>query len=1405
MMRGATRMVARSVSRSAQASSSAAAATLAASQRHFGSTYRDDLGHYKRPYTTDSRSGAHRHPSRRELLRDQRAAAKLNETVEGTSAMEEEEVEAQAPSRSTRQQYPEFHRKKTDDRLAFTSNFREPDMKPLLDAAGSKPTVAAAVSSSSHRMGSSAADVDDTDVTRIYSKEEVRSMRHGEEAAEAGEVMAEPSDDVLDALSSEETPAAAVNTAPPAASAPAAVANAEDAGDDDTDEFAEIRSHPFFMDMLRRVERNMIRFRKETRSLGRYSLEAVDECVRPLLQLTDYPLTATQLSHLSHSISPAVLKSSLRDRTACRRLQLYRSQDTDLLLDWSAEDFLRRRYESVHLSWEPMDVICRRFGWTPEMLSDRDYLLYFSAFPDYVEMAELTTTASGEPKAVPIEDPVARAAEGSIPANRLLLRRRATADAEPSVTESLRLMGTAAVSTPAKGKKAQRMRQHGGDSVADYFGAVEAAAGEVDGDEAVRLQHAADTVPPLRQATHPAGRTVREFSLPKSHVAATSAPAPSVSAAPVAASSAPSSAAAAAAAATEAGDETSFDQKRFEELSNAYHNTKVENSLLRRRVMATENVDKAQELQAELAKGRREVLQLEQELERMRELKRHATTSNTGAVAAANFHVPRGLPQYAEAPEFDRPVKSKNESAVEDIDDDEIEQALRDYKEEEGLMMHAKARPVPAHPATTTTATTTNTAVPRSAPAAAAEEDEYEEVEVEVDEEDGELTAAEEAVAEAKAAAETDVAAPVAAEADIPVAPLSAAAQDQQWQAELEAAVEQQEAEMEEEDESFSAVAVDDSAAAASPSDRLEQLASLHDRLSSAADRARRYLSSVESRRLEVLAKLDTQLADASRKVGKLEAQLSSVEEEQAALTEAMAREEVERKAREVEAQLTAQRERRLAELEEQRERARLAQEEAHRAVERQRAAEREALAMEEELRRKLRDVQSRLRSLKDGHDDSAAAAAPSQAAASPAAPVKAPVSAPVSAPAAAPTAAAEVEEVHESPVSAGQFMCTPEQYDGLHLAADRLKKEIAALEAQMEEEGDEDDETLMAVLAASRADLEELEECISSVQANAKWAAARDAKLAKESSLAARVSDTEAHRLQTAIDNHRFQISLLEKRLHHTSQKAIMTKLRNSIAEARRSISHLRQEQDRLRRAGRDALGLPESVSIAETLAHEGKEPEEEHAAAGAAAAAAAEETSAQATSEAAEADGELAGDAEEGLRAESEEDDAELTAAASPTAGTATTGSGHALVSDADRLRVRLDSMVGDIQHLQDSIEAQERSSDYDDEETEVVLREMKEKLSQLLRLRDQVQRALLEEFANEPAATSGPTSVIRPAAVNTAASAATAAPVVAAARAAPSVRSGPSSLSRNARIRSAAKRLRSAGRSSHASRRR
>lgn len=1235
MMRGVTRaaVTSRASATTTGTVRSVVPSALTTQVNLFASNYGDDVGHYKKSYEYNSRSAAHRHPSRKSILQDQRAAAEKAQDEFSTPAPPpsstatdfDVEVEELPVMRSRKNMYPELYRSKHTEPMEFTSSFNGAETT----SGGVGHARSSQASEKMKNTGRHSSALDDTDVTRIYSKEEVTGLDPSHTTTQPDH---RGEGDGLQVFSGD------ANTGGDALAAD------YDEGDTE-DEFEEIRRHPFFTDLLQKVERNMIRFRKETRSSGRYSLEAVNECVRPLLQLTDYPLTAVQLSQLANCISPAVLRSSLRDHSTNRRLQLYRSDDTDLLLDWSVEDFLRRRYESIHISWEPMEVVCRRYGWSPDVMSDRDYLLYFSAFPQLVELAELEVTPQGQPKAIPIHDPVALATQRTIPPTHLLIRRKASADSEPSLTESVRLMGSPAMATPIKGKKAQRMRQHGGDSVADYFGAVESVADEVDGTEDAKLHHAMENVSPLRQASRPAGRTIREFSIPKAIQSGNPTVATAAEAKPL---PTPSRTA-------------EFDQKKFEALSNKYHNTKVEISLLRRRLLSTDSVDKAQEMQAQLSTSRRELLQLEHELEHMRELKRTMGLADT----VAGFTVPRGRPQYSEAPEHTT-VFSKNGGAAEDIDDAEIDQAIRDYNEEEALI--AEGRMPPA-----------------SYRSVVREELELDD---EADDAESGLEAAVDAVAEE---------------------------------------VEGQKLELHSKAAANSTSTTTTSAATTSnpkPVSRLEELELLREKLSSAAKEAHRHLSITQERRREALASWDQQVSSAESKVESIEQKLEEVVHEESNLKEAAAREEAERKAREVEARLKAQREEQLLILERQRERARVAQMEAARALERQKAAEKEALAMEEELQQKLRDVRAKLRAVQEKEaSEVTGVAAPSREGAGEGVAVPGTASAQEAlepeekteallvgqhASETAPSASATAPQSTSSALGS-QFMCTPEQYDGLHLAADRLRKEILTLESQMEEEGDEDDETLMAVLAASRADLEELEDCVGSVQANAPWAAERDAKRGMEQLQSAKVADSETARLQVEIDQHRFNISLLEKRLHHTTLRHVIAKLEERIIAARRSISRLRMEQDRLRRSGHDAMGIPASISIAETLAREGKEADD---------AKFAEEVRRAANDEGCIDEKASAVEENSSSAAEGQLRDAKESGAKPAPLGDA----------EAQKLQARLEGMVEDIQHLQDSIEAQEQHTDYDDDETESVLVEMKAKLNQLLRLRDEVQKALV-----------------------------------------------------------------------------
>lgn len=1302
-----------------------------------------------------------------------------------------------------------------------------------------------------------------------------------------------PTDDVDDVAGEDEVGGGEDTSATEEAGSPGATAagtveaaTTEDEVDDDDGEahdneddsaFQSIRKHPFYADLIRRVEKNMIRFRKDVRASGRYSADAVNECVRPLLQLTDFPFTTQQLGQMTHAINAIVLKNSLADRRACRRLHLYRSPDTDLVLDWSVEDFLRRRYESIHVSWEPMDVVYRRFGWSPAQMSDRDCLVYFAEFGEFVELAELRMTDGNKPDAVLIEDPVAQADRKPIPASHLLIRRKSSVETEPSLTESVRLMGQPALQTPQRGKKSAHSRQP--NTVADVFAAVEQAANEVDGDEATKLTHAMNVVRSTDQATRPAGRTIKEFSVGHQHARQTAE-----SRAHGAGEGTEGSSAAG------AGQSQRYSPERYDAVNAAYHRTKVEVSLLRRRLLSTDSVDQASMMQDKLSKARKELARLGEQLSQLRQQRREEeeqqqrraaadedeeareTTlapgtsarqldkEDTGAAdddgadqqqdshggssdaddAEVGFAIPRHQPNYPEAPEHATAFR-KNDDAAGDVDDEEIDLALAEYDRD--VQGGAAATNAAAPSSSAPSWSATKPAAPAAATVdadldedvetsdAAAEQDE----EQEGGDDDHRVVAQSRRDDETAAADSADDAEETQLMADEEVAAEEPAASTD-TQAELEEVVET--ANEEAAEDVKTAMEEEDTGVTGGGSPPRAALAQRRASLSAAVEQARGTLAQLETRQREQQAEMERLLREATDKLRGLEEQLATVEAEEAELAaaeesaaaaaaEKAAREEAEAKARELQ-------ERREAELAAQREEARLAQE-------RKRQAEQAALEMEKELLRKLEEVRAQLRG--EAAAFNATKTAEQNAASSVSTARTATANASPEAAVGENGAASGGGAVREKPAApspgaaTSNFMCSPEQYDGLHLAADRLRKEITTLERQMEEEGDEDDETLMAVLAASRADLEELDECIASVQHNASWAAPQDAKREKERSLDAGVVDSEAKRIQEEIDEHRFHISLLEKRLHHSTQRNTMSKLEQRIIAARREISRLRMEQDRLRRAGRDAygaMGLPASISIAETLAHEVKDSEEKRrvkaammatessaryhgassnsaddvggdgAESGVVGTVADEMEGAGAVDEVAQTaedgeDDELAAtsaaavsapvDAEEDaaedlaasaatsanrVEAFSEDDDeeeayfrdvAEVTtvgsgagegAAAASTAESTTTVAQSDSTSavekevtteadtgvtaaipppsvnedpEARRLRLRLNEMLSNIQHLQDGIVAQERTTDYDDDETEEVLLEMKRKLSQLLRLRDDVHRRLLE----------------------------------------------------------------------------
>lgn len=1223
----------------------------------FSSNYKDVGSSYKRPITYSSRSGAHRRPERQSTCGITPTASTATEDQGCSEDVQESVAEsAGTPQRNVKNNYSDLFKPRREP-ISFKSNFMGDAVEPMNQ---SPPPAARTQTTTSYKRPTTHAEAEDAmedDVTRIYSQDEVRSLVRSkaspggaddgvlkalDEDSEEGELVTriyEPKDDNK-FMANEDTDNKSSGHRD----------YVEEEGDEDEvvhdHGLDSIRQHPFFSDLIRRVERNAMRYRKEISRTGRYSPELVNDCVRPILQLTDFPFTTRQLGELTSSINPITLKSSLPDLRAGRRLQLYRSPDTDLLLDWSNEDFLRRRYESIHLSWECMDVVYRRFAWSPELISDRDCLLYFSAFQEYVELAEMETDASGRLNAVPITDPVERAERSPVPANRLLIRRRQCPETEPSVTESVRLMGTPALSTHTK----RHSQQHGTDSVADLFDAVERSADEVSGGTAIKLAHGMDSVRSLRQAVNPAGRSVKEFSVRR--VGADDGERRE--------QGRRAGATVLEGSARKSDQGASFDENAYKALSSSYHKTKVDVAMLRRRLLRTDNADLVSALQEKLTRTRRDLNRISEELRRMRDLRRideEGITANNAAEEAdddgedlnVGFAVPSSQPQYSEAPEFS---PSKNWQAAEDDDDIDISKELGEYD--------AQRLVQPAAPTD----------------AFAAEQAEVEEL------------------------SDGDVATP-----PIPSAPSKA------QQVRLAAM------------------------------SRSEELALRCEELSLAAKDACERFDRVMKEKTEQEAATARRVRAAMDKVEKTKEVLQATRAAHKRAVEAEARELVEAKARAVEEELRIQRERRQSVVDRQREKARIAQREAQRALERQKEAEAEALERELELERKLQQVRAELRAV--GQVTQVVEAEPTAATVEAHREPEAPVPQPNKAPrvAVSPTPSQPVSDSPTVPTAAAptvssgcSFMCTPEQYDGMALAANRLRAEVGALEKQMETEGDEDDETLMAVLAASRADLEELDDCILSVQKHAPWAAEHDANREKEERSRDDAQDNTAQRLQKQIEHQRFQINLLEKRMQHTTQRNVISKLEQGIVQARRDISRIRIEQDRHRRSGQDQFGLPSSISMAEALAEEVQQTEmERDTEAVMHSTKKSDSADASAVEDAEEVEGIAVGAASAGNHVnmdgdtEGENCSDEWRPALAASADEASVPSNSAVEEqEAHQIRQRLDSMLSDIQNLQESIIHQENSSDYDDE---AVLVAMKQKLSQLLKLRDDVQRHLVD----------------------------------------------------------------------------
>ncbi|CAD2217799.1 hypothetical protein, conserved [Angomonas deanei] len=907
----------------------------------------------------------------------------------------------------------------------------------------------------------------------------------------------------------------------------------------------------------------MYRLRKEINATGGYHHSVLNHCVRPLLQLADYPFKPEDLTQMVKALDAGMLREALSDIGACRRFKVFYSQETDRLLDWSDEDFLRRRYESIHLSWEPLDVVFQRFNWSSDVLSDKDALLFFSKYTDYIELAELTHDRSGNIKAEPIDAPETRAEEDPIPLSRILVRRVADEFAEPSLTETIRLKGAPALKTPVRGKKKFQPNEK---NVGDVVGAMDDAVEEVDGSETDRIKHAVESTTPHRQATRHAP-IIKEFSVsPKQE----------------------QKAAQEAAQEEEAVEETNANTD-VASLTEAYHAAKVQVSLLRRQLLRSDDVDNVENIQARLNVARKKLSDVTQQLNE----------------AKLNTVSPRQYPQYAEAPEYSTAEVQKNEEAAEEDEalENEINASLREFDSGENLE------------------TTSSAANERNAKEAEDVEDDIENIEVEAAEE-RQLTVLEQLAEQRNAA--------------------------------------------------------------------LEQMEKYREELNSLLDKKERVLSALQ---------------------GKIDSVEGSIKELEGQIDEINASEADEKKRLEDE-EMEREKESRMRALEKQREEARKAQAEAEMALKRQKEAEMAAQMLEKQLNANQNgeeELQEDLEaSAEQETEDAGELAEHVEAAAEESSP-------------AVEEDTMEAAEEQAAPATTNGFTCTPEQYDGLHLAAVRLRREIAALESQMtEEEGGEDDETLMAVLAASRSDLEELDECIASVQANTTWAKVRDAARRKEEEMQTS-ENSEYQGAQDKIEQLRFSISLLEKRMLHTTKRSVLNKLEQNIIQLRGEINKLRMEQDRLRRAGATSMGLPSSISVAETLAFESKKSSAQQLA---------EEVRRVAEEE-----------KESSAAPETHEDTTDETETETVTAATHNS-------ADAEKLRLRLNTMVESIQHLQDTIGSNEGAAGTD-AGTEATLMEMREKLTMLLKLRDDIQSRLIESSEKKEAAgASTGVEVIRPA---------------------------------------------------------
>ncbi|RNF01637.1 hypothetical protein TraAM80_06870 [Trypanosoma rangeli] len=1017
------------------------------------------------------------------------------------------------------------------------------------------------------------------------------------------------------------------------------------------DEFKNVKNHPFFADLLRRMEKNATRQRQQIKSAGCYSLEAINRCLRPLLQLTDYPFTVRQLHHMAPFLYSNLLRRSLSDLKACRRLHVYRSAETDVILDWSVEDFLRRRYESIHLSWEPVKIVMMRFGWNQEVMTDRDCLLYLSKFRDYIELAELELSAGDDkPKALPIDDAERTAEQRPIPVSKLLIRRKVTEDTEPSVTEAIRLMGTPALSKPAKSRRANVSEK---DSVEGTFERIQREASSVDGDEEAKLQHAIDATPFLRQASHPSGRCVREFSLGKGQNTVIS--------------ESPSAASARLESHSFDEDRRAYTPESYEALANAYHKKKVEASQIRRRLLNTDSIDQASELQEKLAAAQKEIPRLRGQLEKMRQLRRTERADAPGRLPTSLSNAKN----YTHAEELS--TKGKGATSV--------DMNAKDIQGEKSALM-------------------TSSLFTRLDQAKQQQREQptknYDAAEDKLgDEEASDQTA--ECGAEKCLSAHCNT-----------VSPLK----------EIEV-------------------------------------------LSSAALMLRREIESLQEKRrldeglllnkleeaIHTLLKIEDTIKSVSQREAK-EAEQKKLEMQKSEETERqMRREHAEARARALEEELLRKREERVKIIGKQREEARQAQREAELALQRQKQAEQAAVEAEAELERTLQEAKSMI------WNEGANEEPKCSGAQTPLTKVAESPTIHETFPQACESASKVVPNTSSNISFSTEPACTPDQYDGLCLGAERLHKEITELERQMENEGDEDDMTLMAVLATSRSDLEELEDFIRVVRRREAWAAERDRIRKEDRERQARERGKHSNDLQEKIDAIRFQILLMEKRLQHATERNIVTKLEQGIINNRREINRLRIEQDRLRRSGHhaDASGIciPSSISIAEALAHEEAkdaevgldEPEHD-----------AEEVDAAYTQGAAdvyetavEGEGEKNGTD----KLESVNDVANATTeeeydASEDVAADTLNSQAETLEDDQKELQQltgRMKGILEDIKYLEENIASQEDGDDA--KVTAASLAELQKKLRQLLEMRDAIKNRTEQLPLEDPGTNSAPVS--------------------------------------------------------------